>query len=258
MPELPYPYAPIRYPSELSVGQRIVLDREMMKAVRFRKINVKEAFTIQDSANRFFRASLFGTTREGGGLATVYEAMPASPESPAKITLVCAVLSRQRMLMVVQKATELGVVRVMPVFSERSVGPEGLAHEKAHAWPGQAFKASRQCRRASVPEVRTTVPLTTALTDPVWTEASLRFYLDDRAPRKTGQVTLPPLSPQPLSTEIVYAVGPEGGWTDAERELFSTHGATPLRLGGRVLRAETAALVGITALQLLFGDLAPR
>lgn len=251
MPALPAPYAPIRYPSEITTGQRLHLDLEAMESLRFRQINVKEAFTIVDANGTFFRASLLGRNPRGGE-AVAYEQMVASPESPARITLLCAVLARQRMLVVMQKATELGVVRVVPVFSARSVGPEGLAHEKAHAWPGQTLRAARQCRRASVPEVRAAVPLEKALGEGFWREAVHRFYLDDRAPR-----VAPPARGSEGSVELVLAVGPEGGWTDEERALLAAKGALPLKLGGRVLRAETAVFVGLTALQLMYGDLAP-
>ena len=71
------------------------------------------------------------------GQALVYERMFQSPESPLRLSLCCAVLARQRMIFVSQKATELGIERFQPVLTERSVPPEGLEHEKSHAWPGQ-------------------------------------------------------------------------------------------------------------------------
>ncbi|HEX4339153.1 MAG TPA: RsmE family RNA methyltransferase [Polyangiaceae bacterium] len=231
-------------------GQRITLTPEHARGLRFREVNPKEAFTLVDDAGRFFRASLTSLA-EGGGEALVYEAMTQSPESPAHITLLCAVLARQRMLVVIQKATELGAVRVVPIISERSVQRAGLAHEKAHAWPGQALRAVRQCRRASVPEVRPAVTLGAALDDASFAGATRRFYLDDQgddSKRAAGGGT-------PTPTEIAFAVGPEGGWTDAERALLRARGATGLRFGGRVLRAETAVLVGVAWLQAAFGDM---
>jgi 16S rRNA (uracil1498-N3)-methyltransferase len=228
-------------------GQRISLDTAHAEGLRFREINPKEAFTLVDKDGRFFRASLIELSKTGGE-ALVYEAMELSPESPARITLFCAVLARQRMLFVIQKATELGVVRVVPVVSERSVQWDGLAHEKCHAWPGQALKASRQCRRASVPEVRVTVSLSAALDDASFTTASRRFYLDDASAGRDAP------SPGRTITDLALAVGPEGGFSDAERALLGARNAVPVRFGGRVLRAETAVLVGIAWLQQTYGD----
>ena len=199
----------------------------------------------------YFRASVLSLSPERA-LAAIYERMPSSPESDARITLVCAVLARQRMLMVAQKATELGVARIIPVFSAHSVGPDGLAHEKAHAWPGQTLRAARQCRRASIPEMRNAMPLERVFEDAAWKDAAFRYALDDRA---TIEAAPWPVREPGKTIEVVFAVGPEGGWSDAERALLERNGARPLRLGGRVLRAETAVLVGLTVLQHALGDL---
>jgi len=241
--------APLRHPDRLLPGQTILLSPTHVQGLRFREINTKEAFTIVDRDGHFFRASLTALGKDSGQ-AVVYEAMPASPESPAHITLVCAVLSRQRMLTVVQKATELGVMCIMPVLSERSVEAAGLAHEKAHAWPAQALRAARQCRRASIPEVRESVPLGDALHDASFREANERFYLDDRAQHASNLGAT-----REQGRRLCFVVGPEGGFTDAERRLLETYSASSLRLGGRVLRAETAVLVGLTLLQHRYGDM---
>lgn len=240
--------APLRHPEVLAVDQRISLGPQHVAALRLREIHPKEAFTLCDQKGHFFRASL--TTLDADrGQALVYESMASSPESPVHLTLLCAVLARQRMLSVIQKATELGVACVLPVITERSVDEAGLAHEKAHAWPAQAVRAARQCRRGSLPEVRAAVPLTVALDDVLFRSAERRLVLDDRAPLRAEAA-----EPQRPS-RIAFVVGPEGGFTDAERALVEGYGATSLRLGGRVLRAETAVLVGLTILQHRFGDL---
>jgi 16S rRNA (uracil1498-N3)-methyltransferase len=251
MPALVPPHASIRVAKKLEVGTEVLLDAGVAKSLRFRQINEKEAFTLRDVEGVYFRASLLSATPDRA-IVAVYERMTSSPESDARITLVCAVLARQRMLMVAQKATELGVTRIVPVFSAHSVGPEGLEHEKAHAWPGQTLRAARQCRRSSVPEIRTAVPLERVFEEPAWKDAALRYALDDRA---TSESAPWPAREPGKPVEIVFAVGPEGGWSDEERVILARQGARPLRLGGRVLRAETAVIVGLTILQYAFGDL---
>jgi len=248
MSDLNPPNAALRFSGALSVGNTIALDSVHVRGLRFREIKPKEAFTIVDAKGGFFRATL-KSIENAGGEALVYEAMSSTTESPAHITLVCAVLGRQRMLGVVQKATELGAMHVLPVISERSVQFEGLEHEKAHAWPGQALRAARQCRRASVPRVETATSLITALDDVRVRDADRRIYLDDQVARET------PLDRAPRPRTVAFAVGPEGGWTDDERRLLESRGALPLRIGGRVLRAETAVLVGLTLMQHAFGDM---
>lgn len=245
--------APIRHAAKLAEGERIALDAFQVRALRHREINEKEAFTIVDRDGDFFRVSL-KAIKKSGGEALVYERMAGSTESPADITLLCAVLARQRMLVVIQKATELGAARIVPVISERSVPREGLDHQKAHAWPKQALRAARQCRRASLPEVRESIELASILEDDCFSEADLRVYLDDRT-SSPAVLDEPALGAGHAGCRIAFAVGPEGGWSDEERTMLETHGALPLRLGGRVLRAETAVFAGLTLLQHAYGDM---
>ena len=87
--------------------------------------------------------------------------------------------------------------------------------------------------------------------DPIWQEATARYTLDDRA--APSPVAFPARTESPI--DVVFAVGPEGGWSDAERKLLNDHGAEPLRLGSRVLRAETAVIAGLAVLQHALGDL---
>src|SRR5438067_12935201 len=99
MPELRPPYASIRVAKKLEVGTEVLLDAGVTKSLRFREINEKEAFTLRDVEGAYFRASVLSASSERVQ-AAIYERMASSPESEARITLVCAVLARQRMLMV--------------------------------------------------------------------------------------------------------------------------------------------------------------
>ena len=235
---------PIRHAAPLALGQTLTLDEAALAGLAFREVNVSEAFTLVDSKGKFFRASLKSETH-----ALVYEAFAGSPESPARITLFCAVLGRQRMIQVTQKAAELGCVAMVPVLTQHSVqrGP-ALEKEKPWAWRGQSVKGSRQCRRASVMRVAEPTTLRDALALLVWKDAKARFFLDDRS---EGARALAETGP----AEYVLFVGPEGGFSDDERAILLERGALPLRLGNRVLRAETAVFAGLTVLQHRLGDM---
>ncbi len=248
MIELPESHRAVCVGRPLAIGDIATLDAAHVARLRIRDVKPKEAFTLVDASGTFFRATLRALEARGGE-ALVYEAMPASPESPIAITLVCAVLARQRMMTVVQKATELGVTRIVPAITERSVQASGLEHEKAHAWPGQVVRAARQCRRATLPEIRAAMPLAMILDDASFLAADRRVYLDDRV------AVTPPLTKERAPRSLVLVVGPEGGLTEAECAGLEARDALPLRLGGRVLRAETAVLAGITVLQHVFGDM---
>lgn len=211
-----------------------------------REVNPKEAFTVRDGSGAFFRAAL-KELGPSGGTALPYERLALSPEPTVELTLACAVLARQRMIFVMQKATELGVGAVAPLLTEHSVQTGGLEHEKAHSWPGQVIRAARQCRRGSLPAVLPPIPLGQFLKSPIVTGADLLLFLDDRS----GNVPLDAAAPR----RIVLFAGPEGGLSDAERAMLLSGKASPLKLGGRVLRAETAVIAGLVAVHLRWGDL---
>jgi 16S rRNA (uracil1498-N3)-methyltransferase len=235
---------PLRTTAVISLQEPLILDRTIARGLKRREINVKEAFTIADSSGAFFRASL----KELGphsGVALPYEKMTRSPEPSISITLACSVLARQRMLFVMQKATELGVSRIVPLLTEHSVPTSQLEHEKASAWPGQILRAARQCRRSSLPHLDPPTELCSFLNSESYRSAQLSLLLDDHsAPH--------PLPPETIK-DVVLIVGPEGGFADSERVLLAKS-AHAWVLGGRVLRAETAVVVGLTGVQIRFGD----
>lgn len=251
MPSLPPPFAPIAVHETLALEREFSLDAVAARGLSFREVNVKEAFTVKDGEGAFFRASLKELGPESAR-ALAYERMSQSPESPARITLVCAILGRQRMIQVTQKATELGCVRVAPAFTERSVKPADLDHEKPWAWPGQAKKAAKQSRRSSVPEVLKAAPLARLVDEAFFREAQTRYVLDDRP---LGEAPLATFEPTPAPGDYVLLVGPEGGFSDAERALLASRNVVTLALGSRVLRAETAVFAGLAVLQHRLGDL---
>lgn len=232
---------PLELPS-LELGAPFRFDAAFARRLALREVNPKEAFTARDASGSWYRASLKELDAQGGS-AVPYERC-ASPEPVVDITLACAFLARQRMLVVAQKATELGVSRVVPLFTEHSAKPQDLAHEKAHAWPGQVVRAAKQCRRSSLPALAPAMTLDAFLASPL-AEADLALFLDN-----VGGAAPPP---EARPRRILLLVGPEGGFSDAERRKLEGR-AVPWQLGGRVLRAETAVFAGLTAVQLRWGD----
>jgi 16S rRNA (uracil1498-N3)-methyltransferase len=237
---------PLAVASRLTLEEPFRIDRGLVQRLRRREVNAKEAFTIRDASGAYFRVSL-KEWDDHGGMALPYERMDRSPEPTIDITLACAVLARQRMHFVVQKATELGVRRIVPLLTDHAVPLEGLAQEQAHAWPGHIARAARQCRRASLPGLLSPMPLDSFLASTVFTAADRCLFLDDRSEGAAPGAGLP--------QRIVLLVGPEGGFSDAERAKLAGK-AWPWVLGGRILRAETAVVAGLAAVQLKWGDFA--
>ena len=184
--------------------------------------------------------------------AFVGEGRVVARESPLAITLVQSVPRGDRMDFIVQKATELGVARIVPVLSQRSVVRLDAvqAESKAVHWRAVAISACEQCGRNSLPLIEAAQPLLT--------------YLSESPPCAGPRLVFEPESvPQPLAAatagvtiaDAQIAIGPEGGFAADELEAFRVAGFTQGGLGPRVLRAETAAIAAMVWLQTRFGDM---
>ncbi len=228
----------------VSLNATFSFDAAFAARLARREVNEKEAFTVRDAAGAWYRASLKELSAAGGS-AIAYEQLSLSPEPSIELTLACAVLARQRMIFVAQKATELGASSIVPLLTDHSVPASGLEHEKAHAWPGQLLRAAKQCRRSSLPELMAPSTLDAFLASPAAVSADLSVVLDD--------IPGPRPSPAKPPRKVVLLIGPEGGFSPAERQRLVGR-ASPWMLGGRILRAETAVLVGMAAVHLAWGD----
>jgi 16S rRNA (uracil1498-N3)-methyltransferase len=178
----------------------------------------------------------------------VGEARTVNRESPLGVTLVQCIARADRMDVIVQKATELGVARIVPVLSRRSVVrlDAKQAQSKATHWRAIAVSACEQCGRNRLPLVETPRRLIDHLADAPSDGA--RLVLDPDAAEPPAEM--------PSGGSVQVAIGPEGGFDAEELEAFAVAGFEPMRLGPRVLRTETAALAALAWLQTRHGDLA--
>jgi 16S rRNA (uracil1498-N3)-methyltransferase len=178
-------------------------------------------------------------------------------ESRLAVTLVQCVPRGEKMDIVVQKATELGVARIVPVTSQRSVVrlDERQAHSKRAHWQAVAVSACEQCGRVRLPSIEGPAPLLHYLGQLAPTD-QCRWVLEPEISAKAhgGNALGTGMQARPLS-QVQIAVGPEGGFAQDELEAFRIAGFRRLALGPRVLRTETAAIAAIVWLQTLFGDM---
>jgi 16S rRNA (uracil1498-N3)-methyltransferase len=178
--------------------------------------------------------------------AAVGEGRTVDRESPLDLTLVQCIARADRMDVIVQKATELGVTRIVPVLSRRSVVrlDEAQAASKTEHWRGIAVSACEQCGRNLLPLIEA--------------PRQLIRYLGD-APRVGARLVLEPGAGASdaalqIGTAVEMAIGPEGGFDAEELEAFRLSGFASVALGPRVLRTETAAIAAIAWLQSRYGD----
>jgi 16S rRNA (uracil1498-N3)-methyltransferase len=192
--------------------------------------------------------------------ASIGAARSINRESPFQLTLVQCVPRGDRMDFIVQKATELGVVRIVPVLSQRSVVrlDEAQSISKQAHWRAVAMSACEQCGRNRLPSVEAPLPLLSYLGGLAQATAGevLRFVLEPERAQRTerGAGAIDIASPQSASRAEI-AIGPEGGFAPEELEAFDLSAFSRVRLGPRVLRTETAAIAAIVVLQARFGDI---
>jgi 16S rRNA (uracil1498-N3)-methyltransferase len=209
-------------------------------AARVLRLGDGDAVVLFDGRGGEYAARL-GMPGRGRVVAEIGERSDPQRESPLEITLLQAVSSSDRMDFTIQKAVELGVAAIQPVFSEKSVvrlSGEREAKKLLH-WRRIAVAACEQCGRNRLPDVREPLPLE-RYAAPAGTKVLL-------SPAGSGKLA-------GLKGPLTLAVGPEAGFSDAEEQRLLRAGFAAVRLGPRVLRTETAALAALAALNALAGD----
>lgn len=184
---------------------------------------------------------------KSGLTLTVTGRVAANRESPLDIVLAQGISSGERMDYTVQKCVELGVTAIQPLITQRSV--VRLAGERAERrvahWQSVSAAACEQCGRNVLAAVLPVQPLMKWLGEP---SSGVRFLLSPQAATTRLRDLAPPQG------KITLLVGPEGGWNTQETDAALSAGFTPLALGPRVLRTETAAVAALAAMQALWGD----
>ncbi|MCW0403808.1 16S rRNA (uracil(1498)-N(3))-methyltransferase [Xanthomonas sacchari] len=174
-------------------------------------------------------------------------AQPVDNESPLAITLLQGVARGEKMDLILQKATELGVAAIVPVWAERTeVKLDAARVDKRVAhWRSVVIAACEQSGRARVPQL--SAPLALADAARAAADSPCRLILDPQGEQRLRSLAIG-------GAAATIAIGPEGGWSPRDRATLETAGFVGLRLGPRILRTETAGLAAIAALQAHYGD----
>ena len=231
----------------LAAGTQITLEGTAASHVtRVLRLGAGEPLTLFNGLGGEHSATI--TRAQGDGVVVaVGEHAVIERESPFPLTLAQGISRGERMDLVVQKATELGASRLVPLITERSVVrlDAEQADRKFNHWRAVAIAACEQCGRNRLPDVALPTRLSQFLRE---VAAGTKLLLSPEATRRIEDV------PRPASGATVL-IGPEGGLAEEEQRDALVAGFTAVRLGPRVLRTETAAIAALTLLQREFGDL---
>lgn len=238
----------VHVPGPLSPHGRCAIQGEAAGHIaRVLRLGVGAELAVFDGVGGEY-AGRIEAVRKGEVLVALGERHERRSESPLRLTLAQAVSRGERMDWVVQKAVELGVSGIVPVLSERSVVrlDEAQARNKQRHWQRIAVAACEQSGRSHVPEVGKPLALRAWLA--ALPAGGVRVLLSPQS--AAGLAALPS-----SAAEVLVLIGPEGGLAEAEVRAATASGFESVRLGPRVLRTETAAVVALALLQQRFGDL---
>ena len=240
----------------LGRGMVTLSDEESRHLRDVLRLRVGDGATVFDGEGHEFACVVreTGGRKAGAVLEVGGPVEPPSPEPPVFILLAVSLLKGEKFDLVVQKATELGAGKIKPLVTKRSdvrLRDARDAERRVERWRRLAIEASKQSGRATVPSVTQPFEFETFVT----ADERMDFLKLLFAERGGAGLDAPHARPESRPTDIAAVVGPEGGWDDDEIEQARTHGWTIVTLGGRTLRAETAAITVCALLQHTFGDL---
>lgn len=222
-------------------------DRESHYLTTVLRLKPGDEVTVFDGEGSERRTVIESLRRRAVALRAIEDLAPL-PESPLDFTLAPAIVKSDAMDSIVQKATELGVTRILPVTTEYSVvrlDPSRAQRKRAH-WQKVAQSACEQCGRHRPPVIAAPLPLSDCLN--TLTQADVSFVLDPTGDTNSGSL---PES----ARSVVTLVGPEGGFSRTDLEIIEAAGCARIRFGKRILRADTAALLACAYVQHRWGDL---
>jgi len=232
-------------PLDLTRGTEIRLSDRAAHHLSVLRLRRGDPITLFNGKGGEFSAELTRVSEKDARVRVLSE-HSAERESPLSITLAQCVSSGDRMDTTLQKSTELGVSKIIPIASERAVvklSGERAEKRVAH-WRNVVIAACEQCGRNRIPEVAGIADIEVFLGGT--TRDELRLLLAPDADQSLKQLARP--------DRVTLLVGPEGGLTVQERAQAERAGFVPVRFGPRVLRTETAPLAAIAAMQSLWGD----
>jgi 16S rRNA (uracil1498-N3)-methyltransferase len=228
-------------------GSTIILDEDETRHLRdVLRLNAGDKANVFDGEGREFECSIETIEKRKAILTIRNEVTPASPESPLDLTIAAVLLKGDKLDLVVQKAVELGVNRFIPMTSVRCDVRAADPSKRAARWKRIAMEATKQCGRARLMQIENVVDFR-ELIDRTNGEDVTRIQFSERDGETFDVVE--------GAQKILAFIGPEGGWDDAEIEKATAAGITSITFGGRILKADTAAISIASILQHRFGDI---
>ena len=235
----------------LSDTQGVIDGQELAHLKKVLRLVPGDRITVFDDSGWEHEAVIRQLSSDRGEIEIV-RSYQAGRESPLQITLAVGLIKGEKMDLVVEKATELGVQKIVPFTSVFSVPKwDGRKIDsRTDRWRKIALSATKQCGRTRVPEILSLCEFETVIKSSSGETLKLLFWENEQ------QQSLHQAREKYLQAKsILLAIGPEGGFAPQEADLAKFCGFEPIHVGRRILRAETAAVTALSLVQFLWGDL---
>ena len=236
-------------PKENFRNEKIVLSLEETRHLRdVLRLRAGEIVRVFDGEGSEFSAVIEKIERRETALKIIEEVSPSAPVSNLDLTLAVALLKGEKFDLVIQKAAELGVTKLVPVTTRRTDVKTGDSDKKLIRWQKIALEAAKQSGRADLMKIEATQDFTKFIKDSASRRPGVEKFLlfAERSGESFSNIE--------SGEKITAVIGSEGGWEDSEIEAARGNGFQIITLKGRILRAETAAIVIAAVLQHRFGD----
>ncbi len=231
----------------LHVGQELVLSEAASNhLVRVLRLGVDDTCVLFNGDGFDYQAKIISVAKRGAGVEII-SSHAVTNESPIHITLVQGIARGEKMDWILQKATELGVQRIVPVITDRTEVKldSERSDKKMNHWLGVVASACEQSGRARLPEI---IEPCTLANWPLRDKNLNKFALDPNGVFGFSDLA----STKPVAVSL--AIGPEGGFSGRDLATLKAGGFQGLRMGPRILRTETAGPAAIAAMNVLCGD----
>ena len=232
-------------PKDSFVDGRVRLDTDETRHLRdVLRLHVGDEVSVFDGEGWEYRCTIHEIGKKSSELAILEPIEPASPESSFEITVAATILNGEKYDLIIQKAVELGVTRLIPMNTIRCDVKIKDAVKRMDRWRRIAMEATKQSGRAKLMQIGEPITFDELVAD---SKGENTILFSERDGVDFSGVT--------ADKKITTLFGPKGGWDDSELTAAKDHGINIVTLGGRILRAETASIAITAILQHRFGDL---
>lgn len=224
----------------------VTLDQEEAKHLRdVLRLKTGDEIAVFDGEGNEFLCRIETVAKKESTAAVIKQIDASAPESPLQLTLASVVIPGDKYDLIVQKAVELGVTKYVPLASIRSEVKLKDLPKKLIRWRRIALDASKQCGRARLMGIEEPQNVADFLTETGNYDCP-KIFFSEREGSKMPELKEP--------TQLITVIGPKGGWDDAELKTAQNNDFNIVTVGGRIMRAETAAIALTAILQHRFGD----